>query len=113
MLIGIVHRTAARRKIDIFVVKTRLQRAIAGDLFEVAGPSLFRTFTDLAAFVAGNRIPDAFHIRRGEELAVVPFHSGKQGEYPFSMARIPEPGGSKFGNDGVEAILRLEPIAEC
>lgn len=113
MLIGIVYRTAARRKIEIFEVKTCLQQAIAGDLFEVAGPSLFRTFTDLAAFMAGNRIPDAFHIRRGDKLAVMPSHSGKQGEYPFGMARIPEPGGSRFGNDGVEAILRLEPIADC
>ena len=94
-------------------MECRLHRAVHGDLFEVGEPGLSRTFADFAGFEAGNRVPGAFHVGGGEGLAVVPFHSVTQGEGQFGLAVVPAPGGGKFRDDCIEAVLRLVLIVDA
>ena len=70
-------RKAARqhhqqRRLRVGQVERDLQRAVGGDLLDVEPPGLVRVFPHLAVDLAGDDIPGAFHIGRGERLAVMP-----------------------------------------
>ena len=81
-------------------------RAVDRNLLQVVVPRLTRALADFSGHQTRHHIPGAFHIRRGERLAVVERHALSQGECQLRAVIAPFPGCGEFRLDRVHLVLR-------
>jgi hypothetical protein len=87
-------------------VECDLVIAVGRDLSEVAIPGFARLDPELVAPPAGECVPGAFNVGRGEWLAVAPFDILTQAEGQRGPDFVPRPVAGEVGNDRGEAFLR-------
>ena len=86
--------------------KSSLVVAVRGDLFDVVVPGLARIEAELLARLAGQHVPSAFDVVRGEGFAVVPFDVLAQMERQLLAILAGRPVGGEVRHDRRQAVLR-------
>ena len=101
-------RGQQRQERRLWAVQTEgdLIVAVDTDLVEVAVPRLARIEAKFLGRLAGQQVPRAFHILRGERLAVVPSDTVAQRQSELSPVLVPRPAGREVGDDRPHAVLR-------
>ena len=93
------------RGLRLFQAEADLVVARRRDLLEVTVPGFARIDAKLLLGDAGHQIPGAFHIGRGERLAVVPFDALPQLQRQLGAVLVPRPFGCEVRHDRVDAVL--------
>ncbi len=79
--------------------------AVGGHLRKVAVPRFARIETQLVGRLAGQQIPGAFDVLRGERFAVMPFNALAQQEGQRGAVLVSAPPGRQIGHDRGHTVL--------
>ena len=96
-----------QRGLRLAEVEGHLAVAVGRDLLEVPVPGGARILAQLLGLaLAGQHVPGALHVGRGEGLAVMPLGIADQLEGQLLAVLAPRPALGQIGTDRLEAVLR-------
>ena len=96
-----------QRRLRRLEIEHRLVLAVRRHALDVGVPALAEVDLEVIRRRAGQQVPGAFHVGRGEGLAVVPFDAAAQREGQCFAVLAPLPALGEVGHDAVEAVLPL------